>query len=119
MPRPWAEQTDESVCGKHGRSRHVRWSFYICSRRGGYAAAVCQVVLIHCLHCLFTASKTLLKLKRLPVEGINFLYKMSGNVMICQVWRVFSLVLGMPRFIDSYSVFVFSGLSCVRRPGRG
>jgi len=39
--------------------------------------------------------------------------------MICQVWRAFSVVLGVPRFIHSYSVFVFSGLSCGRRAGRG
>jgi len=51
--------------------------------------------------------KKLLKQKRLPVKGIKFRYKMSGNVMICQVWRTFSLVLAsLISFISI--VFVFS-----------
>ena len=54
--------------------------------------------------------KKLLKQKRLSVECIKFRYKMSGNVMICQVLRAFSLVLGLSHFTHSYSVFVFNDL---------
>jgi len=56
-------------------------------------------------HRLFTASKKLLKRKGLPVKDIRFRYKMSGNVMICQVFGGFSLVLGLSDFSHSYSVF--------------
>ena len=55
-------------------------------------------------------SKKSWKLKRLAVDGINVRYKMSGNVMICQVLRAFSLVLSLSRFVHSYSVFVFNDL---------
>ena len=62
------------------------------------------------------ALKKSLKQKRLPVHDINFRYKMSGNVMICQVLRVISLVLGLSRFVHFYSVFVFNDFD-VRPPG--
>ena len=54
--------------------------------------------------------KKLLKPKRLRVSSIKFLYKMSGNAMICQVLEAFSLVLDRSCFPNCYSVVVFNDL---------
>ncbi len=52
-----------------------------------------------------------LKQKGLPVDGIKFLHKMSGNARFCHVLRAFFVFSGPSHLLHSYSVFVFNSLS--------